>query len=106
MYPNEHGTSRRPLVLGLIVLAHLTLGLLFFSASDPDAGLSRAFAGAGGSADGARLSDRAPDSPAKTRRAAFLLSFDRTPLVGPSTFAPPSRAARGTPKVAPSSHPS
>ena len=103
MYQTEGGPRRRPLMLGLIILAHLMLGLLFFSSSRPDTGGTHAFAGGGGSAGGTWLSDRTPDRPVKTRGAGFILSFDRTPLVGPSTFAPPTRT---TPKVAPSFHPS
>jgi hypothetical protein len=101
MYVAEDGARRRPLVFGLIVLAHLLPGFLFFSSSGPAP--PRSFSAESGSAGGIGLSVRTAQ--AKKPRA-FLLSFDRTPLIGPSTFAPPSRKAGETHKVAPSPHPS
>jgi len=103
MYSAEEGARRRPWVLGLIVVVHLLLGYLFFSMSVPTAEPGRPYSGVGGFAGGTGLA--APAPPAKTPKG-FTLSFDRAPLVGPSTYAPPARAAETTHKVAPSSHPS
>jgi hypothetical protein len=91
------------LVLGLIVAVHLLLGILLFSSSGPAAGPARLDSGTGGFAGGTGLAAAALPAPEPKR---FTLSFDRTPLIGPSTYAPPTRPARATRKVAPSPHPS
>jgi len=104
MYAADGEARRRPWVLGLIVLAHLVLGYLLLSSSRPAPGSPHPFPGMGGFAGGAGLAAR-PATLVK-KPEGFILSFDRTPLVGPSTFAPPSRPERRTPKVAPLPHPS
>lgn len=52
MYSGDGEARRRPWVLGLIILAHLLLGFLFFSSSGPAPGPSRIFSGVSGSARG------------------------------------------------------
>jgi len=105
MYSAENRAGRRHLVLGLIVLAHLMLGFLFFSSSGPAPRTSHRYSGGAGSAGGTGQAVRAATKPAKEPEA-FTLSFDRSSLIGPSTYAPPSRAVGAMPKVAPSPHPS
>lgn len=103
MYSAEDGARRRPVVLGLIVAVHLLLGYLFFSMSVPADGLGRRYSGMGGFAGGTGLT--APAPPANAREG-FTWSFDKSALIGPSTYAPPTRPDGGTHKVAPSPHPS
>ena len=103
MYSVEEGARRRPWVLGLIVVVHLLLGYLFFSMSVPAAEPAGLYSGVTGFAGGTGLA--APAPPPKAPKG-FALSFDRGPLIGPSTYAPPARPAKATRKVAPSSHPS
>jgi len=103
MYAPEDGARRRPLALGLIVGAHLLAGFLLFSSSGPAPVPGRGLSDGSGSAEGTGLAQRT--MPPRKHRT-FLLSFDRVPLVGPSTFAPPTRADGETHKVARSSHPS
>ena len=105
MYSTEDSARRRPLVLGLIIIVHLALGFLFFTASGPKPLPKRGFSGVSGSAGVTLLTAPKPDAPAR-KAQGLVLSFDRTPLIGPSSVAPPSRPDSGTHKVAPSPHPS
>jgi hypothetical protein len=105
MYAAGGEARRRPWVLGLIVLVHLLLGYAFFSMSAPAPGPAHLYAGVGGFAGGTGLV-ASPAAPPAKKREGFILSFDRTPLVGPSTFAPPATPAGRTRKVAPPFHPS
>ena len=100
MYSAEGDVKRRPLVLGLIIAVHLLLGYLFFSMSVPAAAPGRLYSGVGGFAGGTGL---AASKPLTKSRKGFTLSFDRGPLIGPSTYAPPARPA--THKVAPTPYP-
>ena len=103
MYAAEDGARRRPLALCVIVSAHLLIGFLLFSSSGPATVPGRNVSDATSPGDGAGLAQHTTP-PRKPR--AFSLSFDRVPLVGPSTFAPPTRTDGGTHKVARSTHPS
>ena len=89
----------RHYVLGLVILVHLLVAILFLSSNDKGhAGGRRFRAGglaAGGTADAPPMASSEP-SP---RRRFFLLSYDRVGLVGASSLPPPRR--RDAAEVAP-----
>jgi len=101
MYSAEEAARRRPVVISLIVAVHLLLGYLLFSMSVPATVPGRLYSGVGGFAGGTGL---AAPKPFAESPKGFTLSFDRAPLVGPSTYAPPVRPT--TREVARASHPS
>jgi hypothetical protein len=87
--------GRRPYVLGLVILVHAMLLMLFAMSSDPareahEVGMGTA---GGGAASGPSAAAPGP------HREGFLLSFDPVGLTGPSSRPPPA-------KVAPHRHPS
>ena len=89
--------GRQPYVLGLVILVHGALLLLFVMSSDPvretHHGGARTATGGSGASLGPSAAAPGP------RREGFLLSFDPVGLTGASSFPPPA-------KVAPHRHPS
>ena len=100
MHAAEHETRRRPYVLGLVILVHLLLAILFLSSPDPGrGGRGAALVSMGAGANTPRLlqADPAPATVTQgLRRHPFSLSIDHVGLVGASSFPPPTRRRSAT----------
>jgi hypothetical protein len=96
MHAAERETRRRPYALGLVILVHLLLAILFLSSPDSEREqrdavlLSTTAARHTTRLSQTRATPLAPASSAEGPRGQpFNLSFDRVGLVGASSFPPP-----------------